>query len=404
MKNILYIFVALFFIYECSTADTSRPDPVILISFDGFGADYLQKTKTPKFDSLIAAGVTAEGLIPVFPTKTFPNHYSIATGLYPENTGVVGNTMYDPVFDAEYRIGDRDAVEDPRWYRGEPIWNTLEKQGVKTGTMFWVGSEAPIQDMRPTYWKPYEHNMPDSARIDTVVKWLSAPGGEVVDFATLYFSFVDSRGHRHGPNSPEVISAIQRADGLMGYLIGELRERNLFQNTNIIIVSDHGMAELSDKRVILLDEIINPEDVRRLGGSPVMTMIPDSGKTEEVYRALKEQEEHYRIYRKDELPERFHLKNHRRVPELIMIADLGYTITTKEQLQQWGGVRGGTHGFDNKNTEMDALFVAHGPAFKKDFTIGRIQSIHIYELINHLFGTKPVPNDGSLDSIQVILD
>jgi len=404
MKNILYIFLALFFIYECSTDDTSRPDPVILISFDGFGADYLQKTKTPNFDSLIADGVTAEGLIPVFPTKTFPNHYSIATGLYPENSGVVGNTMYDPVFDAEYRLGDRDAVEDPRWYGGEPVWNTLEKQGVKTGTMFWVGSEAPVQDMRPTHWKPYEHNMPDSARIDTVVKWLTAPDGKAVDFATLYFSFVDSRGHRYGPNSPEVISAIQKADGLMGYLIGELRERNLFENTNIIIVSDHGMAELSNERVILLDEIINPEDVRRLGGSPVITMIPDSGKTEEVYRTLKEHEEHYRIYRKDELPERFHLKNHRRVPELIMIADLGYTITTKEQLQQWGGVRGGTHGFDNKNTEMDALFVAHGPAFKNEVTIARIQSIHIYELINHLFGTKPAPNDGSLDSIRIILD
>lgn len=404
MKNILYIFLALFFVYECSTADTSRPEPVILISFDGFGADYLQKTDTPHFDSLIAGGVTAQGLIPVFPTKTFPNHYSIATGLYPENSGVVGNTMYDPVFDAEYRISDRDAVEAPRWYEGEPVWNTLEKQGLKTGTMFWVGSEAPIQNMRPTHWKTYEHNMPDSARIDTVVKWLTAPDVKAVDFATLYFSFVDSRGHRYGPNSPEVISAIQRADNLMGYLIDELRERNLFENTNIIIVSDHGMAELSDERIILLDEIINPEDVRRLGGSPVMTMIPDSGKAEELYRDLKEHEAHYRVYRKDELPERFHLKNHRRVPELIMVADLGYTITTKEQLQQWGDVRGGTHGFDNKNTEMDAVFVAHGPAFKKNFTIGRIQNIHIYELITYLFGTKPAPNDGSLDSIRVILD
>jgi predicted AlkP superfamily pyrophosphatase or phosphodiesterase len=205
------IVISCLFAFGCQqeTSHTPKGEKLLLLSFDGFRYDYLSKAETPNFDHLVEGGVISDGLIPIFPSKTFPNYYAIATGLYPENNGFVGNSMYDPEMDARFSMGNRDAVENPDWYQGEPIWNTVEKNGKQAGTMFWVGSETPIQDMRPTHWKSYDGSMPDSARIDSVVKWLSYGNELEVDFATVYFSFVDSRGHRYGPDSPEVVEAIR---------------------------------------------------------------------------------------------------------------------------------------------------------------------------------------------------
>ncbi len=308
----------------CSPQEKSV-QPVLLISFDGFRYDYLSKTATPNFDSLAANGVKAESLIPVFPTKTFPNHYSIATGLYPENTGIISNTMYDPEFDEWYRISDQEAVQNAKWYKGEPIWNTIEKQGLNAGIMFWVGSEAPIQAMRPTYWKPYDGSVPAKARIDTVVKWLSYDDERAVDFAAVYFSFVDHAGHQYGPQADSVKAAIRRADKLMGYLKKKLVENKLWNKLNLIVLSDHGMAQLSSEKIILLNEIIEMNNIKRIiTYSPVAMIQPKQGTKEKMYQKLKEASEHYRVYKKKELPERYHLKQSPRVPDLIVIADLGY--------------------------------------------------------------------------------
>jgi predicted AlkP superfamily pyrophosphatase or phosphodiesterase len=383
---------------------SKSPEKVLLISFDGFRYDYLKMVDTPHFDSLAAEGVQAESLIPVFPTKTFPNHYSIVTGLYPEHSGLVGNTMYDPVFDAWYRISDRAAVEDARWYGGEPIWNTLEKQGIRTGTMFWVGSEAPIQNIRPTFWKPFDGDMPFKARIDTVVKWLSYPEEKAVDFATLYFEHVDGAGHRHGLKSAELKEAIREADRLMGYLKMRLREAGLWEKTNIIVVSDHGMTELSADKTIVLDELIDLDDVERIVWDPVTLIQPKEGLEEKVLGALKSKEQHYRVYKKSELPNRYHFKNHRRVLDIILIADPGYTVLKKERVPDFiESLPGATHGYDNAAVEMRAFFLAAGPDFKEGKQVGAFQNVHLYELMNHLMGTRPAPNDGSLDSVKVLL-
>lgn len=389
--------------------ESSKSDPnnnkVLLISFDGFRYDYLNKVETPNFDSLISNGVQAEGLIPVFPSKTFPNHYSIATGLYPENSGFVGNTMYDPKWDEWYRIRDREAVENAKWYGGEPIWNTLEKQGVRTGTMFWVGSEAPIQGIRPTYWKNYNGDMPEKARIDTVVKWFSYPHKKDVDFATLYFELVDSKGHRYGTDSDSLKAALRKSDRLIGYLKDRMQENGLWDHTNIIVLSDHGMVDLSADKIIRIDDIINMNNAERIIWGATTMIQPEEGTGEEMYQALKVAENHYRIYRKEDLPERYHLKNHRRVTDLIMVADLGYTILESDRETEFKeSLPAATHGYDNKNKKMHAFFIANGPAFKKDKPVGRFQNIHIYELINHLMKTEPAPNDGSLDSVRVLLN
>lgn len=409
-KNIIYVLVFAFTfigLQGCKKAPQEQPAPhkLLLISFDGFRYDYFDKTPTPYFDQFVKTGVKAKGLIPVFPSKTFPNHYSIVTGLYPEHTGFVGNTMYDPKWDQWYHISDRKAVENGKWYGGEPIWNTLEKQGLRTGTLFWVGSEADIQGMRPTHWKSYDGSMPFKTRVDTVVKWMSAPDSQAVDFATLYFQEPDHMGHMYGPQSDSAKAAVKKADEVIGYLKNKMQQKNLWANTNIIIVSDHGMTELSADKLIMLDHIIDMDDVKRTIWGPMTMLQPKEGKEQKVYQALKSQENHYRVYKKEDIPERYHLKNNRRVADIIMVADLGYTILTDKNKDRFlESLPAGTHGYDNNQKQMQGIFLAHGPSFVKGDTVSSFQNVHIYDLMNHLMNTKPAPNDGSLDSVRVLLN
>lgn len=405
MKKILLLVLLILPFVGCNTeTDEPKAEKVLLLSFDGFRYDYLSKTDTPNFDQLVETGVSSEGLIPIFPSKTFPNYYAIATGLYPEKSGFIGNSMYDLTMDASFTMSDRDQVENPRWYGGEPIWNTVEKANKNAGTMFWVGSEAPIQNMRPTHWKTYDGSMPDSARIDTVVKWLNYGNEEEVDLATVYFSFVDTQGHRYGTDSEEVKAAIKRADDLMGYLMEKMEENELTSKTNMLIVSDHGMADVSKERIVVLDDMIDPDDVEIIEYSPSVMMNAKQGKLEEVYESLKENEEHYKVYKKEDIPDRYHLKNHHRVPELLMVADVGYTINTQEYFESREDYpSGGAHGFDNQAKEMHALFVANGPDLKQDFEMKAFENVHLYSLMAHLLQVTPVQTDGSLDSVNVML-
>lgn len=407
MKNLILSLAIIITAIGCTSEKSyqePRADKLLLISFDGFRYDYLSKADTPNFDKLVESGVKSEGLIPVFPSKTFPNHYSIATGLYPENNGFVGNNMYDPEMDTYFMIRDREAVENPDWYEGEPIWNTVEKEGKKAGTMFWVGSETPIQDMRPTHWKVYDESMGDSARIDTVVKWLSYDHPEQTDFATIYFHFVDSQGHWYGVDSPEVISAIERADGLIGYLMERMEEAELTGRTNTLIVSDHGMADISRDRIVVLDDMIDPDDLEVIAYSPALMANVKDGKLDEVYNALKENEENFKVYKRDEIPDRYHLKNHRRIPELLLVADLGYTINSQEYFDEREDYpSGATHGFDNREKEMHGIFIANGPDFKSAYKMQTFQNIHLYVLVAHLLDIEPAPTDGSIDSVSVML-
>lgn len=407
-EGLLFLIVILITVAGCtqkqyqSETDTN---PLLLISFDGFHPDYLDLVDTPNFDSLAAGGVESEGIIPVFPTKTFPNHYAIATGLYPENSGFVGNTMYDPQWEEWYRIRDRGAVENGAWYGGEPIWNTVEKQGLRAGTMFWVGSEADIQGMHPTYWKTYDGSMPGKARIDTVVKWMSYPEDQAVDFATLYFEHVDSYGHRYGTDSDSLKTAIRKADRQIGYLKQRLEDEQLWKTTNIIVLSDHGMVDLSADKLIQLDRLIDMQDVERTIWGPLTMIQPKEGQADKIYNALKAKEEHYRVYKKEELPERYHLKEHRRVSDILLVAELGYTVLQSEDRDQFiNSLPAATHGYDNAEEAMQALFIARGPAFREGAEVGSFQNIHVYELMNHLKGTAPAANDGSLDSVRVLLN
>jgi predicted AlkP superfamily pyrophosphatase or phosphodiesterase len=336
-------------------------------------------------------------MIPVFPTKTFPNHYSIATGLYTENSGLIANNMYDSEIDSYYSLGNREAVQDSRWYEGEPIWVTAEKQGIKTAPMFWPGSEAPIGGSYPTYSYPYDDDLPYSERVDSVIHWMTMDEELAPGFMTLYFSKVDTNGHWYGPNSDSTAAAVQEVDGQLGYLLSELERVEKAESLNMIIVSDHGMAEVSEEKVILLDQIIDLERVDVVDWNPVAMINPENETDKEViYDQLKSNEENYSVYKKEDLPERYHFKNHRRVPEIILIADLGYTITTSERFTEYG-ISGGAHGYDNQHQEMRSFFLANGPSFKQGERTPGFQNIHLYELMAHLLNLEPSPNDGSLD-------
>lgn len=384
------------------TDHTDRTDPVLLISIDGMMNDYLERNDTPNFDRLIAEGVYPEYLLPVFPTKTFPTHWSIATGLYVENHGIISNSFYDYELEERFSYGPQEEPNNERWWGGEPIWATAEKQGKTAATFFWPGSEASINGVRPTKWMDYDGSVPDSSRIETVMTWLDQQGEIAADFSTLYFSFVDSRGHRYGPNSSEVDEAVVEMDALLGYLFEEMDRYGLTDQLNLIVVSDHGMAELSEDKLIFLDDLINLDDVDMIDWTPVAMIRPDEGKTEEIYNTLKENEENYTVYMREDLPERFRFSNHYRIPEIIMIADMSYSITSHSFFEERGLIAG-THGYDNDTPEMHTFMAASGPAFKSGGRTAPVNAVDIYDLIAYIMKIEPAENDGSLENVRELL-
>jgi predicted AlkP superfamily pyrophosphatase or phosphodiesterase len=384
-----------------AAAPAEEPGVVILVSIDGFRADYLQHHEVPHLRRLAAEGVHAPaGMIPVFPSLTFPNHYSIVTGLYPEHHGIVANTIYDPEWDAWFRIRDRSAIEDQRWWGGEPIWVTAQRQGLRSATFFWVGSEAPIQGIRPTYWKKFDTSIPSSRRVDQVLHWLDLPTAERPSLITLYFGEIDSKSHRYGPDSAQVAEALGRVDAHLGRLIRGLEERELLGRVNVVVVSDHGMAATSSERLIVLDERIDLADVQIVNLSPVLMLRPRAGKFETVRQALVGAHPHLAVYRREEIPARLHFRDNRRITPLVGLADEGWSIVASRESRQ---PPRGMHGYDNALESMRALFVAHGPAFWGGIEIEPFEIVHLYELLAAVLGLDPAPNDGSPQALRGVL-
>lgn len=376
---------------------------VILISIDGFRWDYLDKFAPPHLLRLAKSGVRAKAMIPVFPTKTFPNHYSIVTGLYPEHHGIIANTMYDPEFDAKFSLGNRAALQDSRWWEGEPIWVTAEKQQQISGTFFWPGSEAAIAGVRPTYWKVYDDDFPNEARVDQVLAWLELPAAQRPTLITLYFSEVDNAGHRHSPEAPEVKTAVETIDALIGRLCKGLEARRVFNQVNLVVVSDHGMTVTTADRVIYLDDYLDLQQVEVVDWNPILALRP-RGDGNAIYQKLVNAHPHLKVYRKAETPERWRYRQHRRIAPIIGVADDGWTISRhgmRNTLER--AYTTGEHGYDNQLVAMRAFFIAHGPAFKTALTVEPFQNIHVYHLICEILKLQPAPNDGSIDSMRVML-
>lgn len=389
----------------CGSPATPPPAPVpaasvvVLVSIDGFRADFLDRPEASRMRAIARAGVRARAMEPVFPTKTFPAHYSIVTGLHPEHHGIIANTMEDPAL-GRFTIGDSTAVTDARWWGGEPIWVTAERQGRRTAAYFWPGSEAPIQGTRPTWWTRFDARVPHQTRIRQVLEWLRLPPPEAPAFVTMYLSNVDTDAHRYGPRSPEAAAAIARADSAVGALWDGIGSLGLQHRVNLILVSDHGMAETSRDRVILLDEILAPGSYRVVDWNPVAMIVPAEGKEMEVFDRLS-RVPHLTAWRKAEVPERLHFRAHHRITPIVAAADDGWTITSRPSLNRFFSL--GMHGYDNRLPSMQSLFVAAGPAFPAGRVVDRVRMVDLYELMAAILGLTPAPNDGSLDSVRVVL-
>ncbi|MFY9609596.1 MAG: ectonucleotide pyrophosphatase/phosphodiesterase [Blastocatellia bacterium] len=375
---------------------------VILISLDGFRYDYLEKYDPTNLKSLARDGVQAKWMIPSFPTKTFPNHYAIATGLYPQNHGIVENTIFDKSFNATFTMDKREEVQNGRWWLGEPIWITAEKQGQHAAPFFFPGSEAEIEGTRGTYWMPYDSKLSNEARVDTILYWLDLPAGERPTFLSLYFSDIDHAGHSFGPDSAETRDAVTKVDNDLGRLIDGLKTRGIFEQVNLIIVSDHGMATQDPNNAIILDELVNMKNLAEevIWTSEIVSIFPKAGKEDTIYKTLKARlPPQAKVYRKAGMPARFHYSNSPRIAALLVLPDEGWVLTKRKRFEERStdrrkGLRGG-HGYDNELASMRAIFIAHGSAFKKGSLIEPFENIHLYNLMAKILGLTPAPNEGN---------
>ncbi len=403
---LLVLLCIVFFEANCAGRIPARDGKptIVLISIDGFRWDYPEKANTPNLDFLIATGVRSKRMIPAFPSKTFPNHHTIVTGLYPDHHGVVANNMYDREWDEWFSLSNDSAIHDSRWWGGEPIWVTAEKQGLVSACYFWPGSSTKIAGELPTFFYKYDGSVSNETRVKQVLKWLDLPAAQRPSMITTYFSTIDEVGHDFGPEAPETVQAIEYIDGVLGILIAGLKERNILDKVNIIIVSDHGMAATSPQRVIFLDDYVTPEEVQVVDWSPIIALNPKESEEEVVYAKLRDAHPHLKVYRRHEIPERFFYGKNSKIPAIIGIADEGWSIGTHKTFETKPHYfRGGNHGYDNLLPSMGATFIARGPAFKSGVVVEPFQNIHLYSLMAHILEIAPAPNDGSLDSVRVVL-
>ena len=375
-----------------------EPTIVVLISIDGFRWDYVDKVKPPTLMQLAADGVQADGLIPQFPSKTFPNHYTIVTGLTIAHHGIISNNMRDKDIRGEFSLSNREVQVDPRWWGGEPIWNTAEKQGQIAGAMFWPGSEAVIGGRQATYWTPFDDDMPHAERVSRILGWLKLPEEKRPSFLTLYYSDVDSAGHSFGPDSQEVKDAVLRVDQSIGELVRGVKTAGLDQRVHYVIVSDHGMAQLSPDRVIVIDNYIDVTTADVVDWSPVLALTPKDGNVDRMYAALKDKHPSLTVYRSGELPAEFGLAGHPRLPAIFALADDGWWIASKRDVQRWTEpdrhAPGGGHGYDARARSMHGLFIASGPRIRRGLKVEPLENIHLYEFMCALLGLQPAKNDG----------
>ncbi len=373
---------------------------VVVISIDGFRWDYLDRPAAARLRDIAATGVRVERLVPAFPTKTFPNLYTIATGLYPEHHGIVANTMVDSSIDRRFLAGDTVAVSDPRWWGGEPIWVTAIRQGRRAATMFWPGSEAAIGGIRPTYWRRFDPRLPGEDRFRQLLAWIDLPPDSTPQFLTLYLNELDFVAHKAGPESPRVDSALAHVDRLIGGFVDSLAARGLADRTNLIVLSDHGVVDSPVDRMIYLDDYLDSSSVVIHDWNPVAAIDPRPGREAEVYSRLAGANPHLAVYRKAEVPARFRFSSHPRIAPIVAIADEGWTITSRGRPP---ATDLGNHGYDHELPSMGGILIATGPAFQAGIRVPAFQNVHLYELMAHLLDLTPAPNDGRLDSVRALL-
>ena len=391
-----------------NSAETLKKPYVILVSIDGYRPDYTRRYMPPNLLRIEKKGASAEGMIPVFPSKTFPNHLSLITGRYAENHGIVANYFHDlsrAVGKTLYQISDSKAVGDGSWYQAEPLWVAAERQGMRTACYFWPGSEAEIGGVRPSFFLAYKKDAPNDQRVDAVENWLRLPVEKRPHFITLYFSDVDSAGHEHGPDSKEVREAVLSVDRQIGRLEEKIQKLGI--SVNLIIVSDHGMAKLDPKKVLYLDDYADFSGVL-VGDMGPQLVIYAKGESpeaqsnlERLYQKLKKREEHFKVWRRSELPARFHLSGNPRAGDLIVSAELPYSVGIRDKRYHPPVA---THGYDTlRYRSMNASFYAEGPGIRHR-RLKPFPNVDVYPFLMELLELKiDSPIDGDLQRLKSLL-
>jgi alkaline phosphatase D len=354
------------------------------VSFDGFRHDYQERFATPNLDRLEEQGVRAESLIPVYPSKTFPGHYSLATGLYPEHHGLVANVFYDPERKATYRDDDRQAVEDASWYRGEPIWVTAERQGVRAATFFWVGSEADIGGIAPTYRHMFDKRVSNEARVQGMLEWLELAPEERPHLVMGYFNLVDDAGHRYGPDALETAAAVQEADRLLGLILDGVESLSQRAAVYVVVVSDHGMATRDEVDYVDLDTL---PGVRMVTSGAHANFFVDDGSDltpADVRDGVAAALPHSEVYLRHDLPAELHHDDDPRAGDVIVVVGENRLV-----LPAGAPSERGNHGYHPRRSTMHGIFLARGPGIPEGKTIPTFELIHVYPWLAELLGVEP---------------
>lgn len=375
---------------------------VVLVSSDGFGAEELARVSAPNFERVAAGGVRAERMIPTYPTKTFPTHYSIATGMYAEHHGLVGNHFWAPDVGASYSLADRNSVQDGRFYRGEPIWVTAERQGMVAASYFWIGTEAPVEGVQPSYWYPYDESVPYDTRVDKVLEWLAMPPEHRPHMITLYFEQPDAAWHFNGPDGEQTLAGVARVDRAVGRLLDGIENLPDADRVYVIVVSDHGLMAAPASKVDRLDMSLFP-GVRLAESGPYASLFVDEGgaargpAVRDSLAALLPEDD---VWLRADIPPRLHYSADPRIGDILVSAAPGRRVvpTGFRARDMW------THGWDNQVPEMAAIFLAMGPGIRPGQHVPAFESIHVYPFIAHVLGLTPNPQaDGRLDVLLPIL-
>lgn len=395
-----------------NTCPWSTP-PLLLVSMDGFRADYLTRNLTPTIQKLGQCGVHTPYMRSVYPTLTFPNHYSIVTGLYPESHGIVDNSMYDEKINETFMLygGNAEVRSNPAWWGGEPLWITARKQGKKSAAYFWVGSDVNISGHYPDIWKHYDGDIPYEERVDTVIDWLSLPDGDRPDFLMLYFDEPDHTGHTVGPDGPEVNEMLRKMDNIIAYLMNGLYRKQIHNCVNLIVLADHGMEKTSCSRRVFLDKYIKPDDYLIFDGiigslhkdfymkDNVVKKKETPTPLEDVMGLLTCKSGHLQTFSKSDIPARHHYTNNRRIGDIIIDVQAQWMVGKDKHVYCIKG----NHGYDNLYRSMQALFLAHGPGFKQNYSSQPFENIELYNLMSELIGIRPAPNNGTLGALHDIM-
>jgi predicted AlkP superfamily pyrophosphatase or phosphodiesterase len=381
-----------------------QPNPLIVISIDGFRADYFDRGLTPTLAALTRDGVHARAMHPSFPSLTYPNHYTLVTGLYPDHHGVIENVMWDARVSPDmFTMNSRNSELPGWWEEAKPLWESAQEQGRIVASGGWPGSEALIHKHRPNYldvWR--DHRKPEEqARMS--LSWADLPAAWRPSIQFLYFDDVDHGGHDFGPESPQVDDALRQVDAALALLVAGLKKRGVFESTNIVIVSDHGMADTSDQRTVILEDILPPGIalVRSAGASAGLDPVP--GHESELAALLLAPHPHFTCWRKAEIPARLHYGANPRIPEFLCLSEAGWRFASRTDKAYWTKPHPGSHGYDPADPAMNALFLAHGPAFRRGVTLKPFDNVDVYPLLAKVSGVGPEKNDGNLADLTAAL-